>query len=198
MINRAREESILKIFNKYEAEPTHAHQVKNIALMLFDKTKDLIHNMSDNERDLLEAGALLHDIGYHVEAKGHNKHAYKLITNEQIPGFTQEENEIIGNIARYHRGKLPKPKHSCYTNLSDSAKRLVDKLGPFARVADGLDGSHCNVVKNIDVNYDSFSRNLIVNLKLNIHDCVFEIFKARDKKDFFEKTFNVEVDFEAL
>jgi len=191
LINQIREESIKKISNKYESEPEHALQVKKLALIIFDKTKGMIHNMSDNEKDLLEAGAILHDIGYYICAKGHNKNSYNLITQEDLQGFSMLEKEIIGNIARYHRGKLPKAKHSCYTELPDEAKSVVNKLGAFARLADGLDGSHCNVVDDLDFSYDTFTNELLVILKLNTPDYTLEILKAEDKKDFFEKIFNL-------
>ncbi len=196
MINKLREESISKIFNKYEREPSHAYQVTKLALVIFDKTRGLIHNLGDNERDLLEAGSLLHDIGYYICAKGHNKNSYKLIEQEFLPGFSDREKEIIGNIARYHRGKLPKRTHTCYAPLSENDKALVNKLSAFTRLADALDRSHCSVIEDIDFIHDAFYRSLIVFLKLNTPDCTFELLKARDKKDLFEKEFNLELRFE--
>lgn len=196
MINNLREETIKNIFNRYEMEPSHAKQVTKIALIIFDKTKGLIHNLGLNERDLLEAGTLLHDIGYYIAAKGHNKNSYKLIEKETLPGFSEREKEIIGNIARYHRGKMPKSKHSCYEALTGNEKSIVNKLSAFVRVADALDRTHCSVVDNLDFIYDSFSHTLTVLLKLHTPDCSFEILKANDKKDLFEKEFNLELRFE--
>lgn len=195
MINRLREESIENIFNKYESEPSHARQVTKLALIIFDKTGDMLHSMGENERDLLEAGSLLHDIGYYISAKGHNKNSYKLIEKEKLPGFSETEKEIIGNITRYHRGKLPKKSHSRYWGLSDKNKSIINKLSSFLRLADALDRSHCNVINDIDFVYDSFYRTLCLLLKLNTPDCSFELQKARDKKDLFEKEFRLELKF---
>lgn len=196
MLNKLRQESIRKIFDLYETEPPHAYQVTKLALIIFDKTFGLIHNMGDNERDLLEAGALLHDIGYYISAKSHNKNAYKLIEKELIPGFTELEKEIIGNITRYHRGKLPQKKHKNYSDLSIKDRSLVNKLSAFVRLADALDRSHRSVINDIDILNDSFYKILIVILKLKTPDCASEIWKAKDKKDLFEKEFNLQLKFE--
>lgn len=195
MLKETGRESVRKIFNRYEQEPSHAEQVNKIALIIFDKTKGLIHNMSDNERELLEAGALLHDIGYYISAKGHNKNSYKLITENTLPGFSGQETEIIANIARYHRGKPPKDKHSCYAFLSQHDKHLVNRLGAFVRLADAFDRSHRNVINDLDFVFDSFLKTLIIVLKLNAPDCFFEILKAKDKKDLFEKEFGLNIKF---
>ena len=195
MINRVREETIKNIFNKYETEPSHAKQVKKLALIIFDKTRGIIHEMSNNERDLLQAGALLHDIGYFICADGHNKNSYKIIQKEPFLGFSDKEKDIIANITRYHRGKLPRARHSCYANLSDDSKKLVNKLGGFARLADGLDRTHCSVVNDLEFEFDPSSRKLIIFLKPEIPNCFFEIKKSEDKKDMLEKAFDLKISF---
>ncbi len=195
MIDHKRQESIIKLFNKYESEPAHSQQVTKLALILFDKTKGIVHNLSENERDLLEAGALLHDIGYYISADKHNKNAYKLIMKNDLPGFSQEEKQIIANIARYHRGKLPRKKHNCYNCLSNEAKSAVNKLGALVRLADGLDRTHRSVINDLEFTVDFKKSTIIVFLKLNTPDCSFEILKAQDKKDFFEKEFGLKLKF---
>lgn len=195
MLDSTKQKNILYILRKYELEPDHAHQVKKIALLLFDKTKGTLHDFSEKERDLLEAGTLLHDIGYYISAKDHHKNSAKLIREERPSVFTNEEIEIIAEIARYHKGKKPKDKHEEYAVLPESSKILVRKLSGFGRIADALDCSHLSVIKDLDCVYDSFSQNLFIILKLNIPECSMELEKAQAKKDLFEKEFGVEVKF---
>lgn len=195
MLNAARKKCINKLLNRYEREPSHAGQVKKLALLIFDKTKNVLHNFSDKERDLLETAALLHDIGYSVSSENHSKYSYKLITAE-LEGFTPEETEIIGNIARYHRGKKPKESHKCFSKLPDKkTKTIVKKLGAICRMADGFDRSHLSLVEDIDCMYDSFSEVLYFIIKLTVPDCGLEIWAAEKKKNMFEDEFNVRVRF---
>lgn len=195
MTNQTRQTSVRDMFNKYELEPAHAEQVTKLALTIFDKTTGIIHKMSDNERELLEAGALLHDIGYFIGAKGHNKNAHKLITQDRLEGFNDREIEIIANIARYHRGKLPNKKHTSYMSLTNDEKQIVNRLSAFVRLADALDRTHCNVVNDIDFQLDSMFRILNLKLNLNTPSYYFEICKANEKKDLFEKEFNLDLRF---
>ena len=69
---------------------------------IFDQTRS-VHGLGDRERDWLEYGALLHDIGVHISYERHHRHSYYLIKNGDLRGFDPEEIEIIALIARYHR-----------------------------------------------------------------------------------------------
>jgi len=195
MLDTTKLKSILYILRKYELDSDHSNQVKKLALTLFDKTKGVLHDFSDNERDLLEAGAILHDIGYYTSAKGHHKNSAKIIKNEKPDGFSDEEINIIANIARYHRGKMPKESHENYAALSEPTKALTRKLSAFVRFADALDNSHLSLVTDLDCIYDLYSQNLFILLKLNMPDCSLEINKAQSKKDLFEEEFKVKIKF---
>ncbi|MEI8389488.1 MAG: HD domain-containing protein [bacterium] len=195
MLDTTKQKSILYILRKYELNPDHSNQVKKLALTLFDKTQGVLHDFFERERDLLEAGAVLHDIGYYISAKGHHKNSAKIIKEEKPQGFSDEEIEIIANIARYHRGKKPKESHENYAALSEPAKALTRKLSAFVRFADALDNSHLSLVTDLDCIYDLFSQNLFVMLKLNMPDFSLEIDKAESKKDLFEEEFKVKIKF---
>lgn len=195
MLDQNKEKCVYTLLRKYEMEPDHAQQVRKLALLIFDKTVNILHTYSDYERDLLEAGSLLHDIGYFISDIGHNKHSYDIIERE-LEGFCPEEKDIIGNIARYHKGKKPKKKHECYSKLPDEETRtIVKKLSSIARIADGLDRSHISVVDDLDCVYDSFSEILYIVMKLTIPGCGLEIWAADRKKALFEEEFGVQVRF---
>lgn len=194
MLNDTRQKSVDSVRRKYDFEPQHANQVKNLALSIFDKTKDFLHNYSDYERDLLEAAALLHDIGHFISSDEHHKHSYILITQEKPEGFDLEEIEIIANIARYHKGKNPKKYHDCYVKLPDTkTQEMVQKLSTILRLADSLDKSHRSAIKNLDCVYEPFSETLYVILA-GVFDLTKEIKAANQKRDLFEKTFRVQVE----
>src|SRR4029077_6136341 len=59
-----RRRSVIELGERCSYLPDHAHQVARLALELFDATrKD--HALGDREREWLEYGALLHDVGVH-------------------------------------------------------------------------------------------------------------------------------------
>ena len=60
-----------------------------------------------DERELLWAAAILHDVGTAVDYDDHHKHSRYLILNAGLPGFSPRETAIIGQVARYHRKGQP-------------------------------------------------------------------------------------------
>jgi exopolyphosphatase/guanosine-5'-triphosphate,3'-diphosphate pyrophosphatase len=128
----------------------HARQVAHLALTLFDQTTAL-HGLSSREREWLEFGALLHDVGVHISYTSHHKHSYYLIRHGDLRGFEPEEIEVIALIARYHRQATPKKSHEEYGALRPELRSTVRTLAAFVRLAEGLDRSHAQVVGRIDV-----------------------------------------------
>ncbi len=128
----------------------HCRQVRDLALVLFDQLTEL-HKLGTNERDLLEAAALLHDIGWTVCHNKHHKHAYRLIqeNRRRLADFTVPEVALIANVARYHRKALPALKHEPFAALAEADRDIVRKLAALLRVADGLDRPHRQDVQNV-------------------------------------------------
>lgn len=195
-LEQLQRKSIEKMSRLYDDEPTHSKQVTKLALNIFDELNSRLFNYTDFERRYLEYGSLLHDIGYYVSADKHNKHAYDLIVKADMPVFTDVDKSIIGNIARYHRGKIPRKKHDNFESLPDSrTKKLVKALSAIIRIADGLDRSHTDVISKIKIVVDEFDSKVTFVLYSRSITCPAELYGANKKKDLFENHFNVNVDF---
>jgi len=145
-----RRRSVIELAERYNYYPAHSQQVARLSLALFDATGSL-HRLSQREREWLEFGALLHDIGTHISYERHHKHSYYLIKHGGLRGFEPEEVEIIGLIARYHRQAAPRGSHEGFANLAKDRRRAVRVLGAMVRLAEGLDRSHAQVVSKVTV-----------------------------------------------
>jgi exopolyphosphatase/guanosine-5'-triphosphate,3'-diphosphate pyrophosphatase len=145
-----RRRSIVELGERCGYWPEHAQQVARLALSLFDQTRG-VHNLGDHEREWLEYGALLHDIGVHISYEKHHRHSYYLIKNGDLRGFDPAEIEIIALIARYHRQAAPKKSHEGYGTLKGTERRTVRALSAMVRLAEGLDRSHAQAVSGVDV-----------------------------------------------
>jgi exopolyphosphatase/guanosine-5'-triphosphate,3'-diphosphate pyrophosphatase len=144
-----RRRSVVELGERCRYLPDHAQQVARLALEAFDATRKA-HGLGPREREWLEYGALLHDIGTHISYNAHHKHAYYLIRHGDLRGFDPEEVEVIGLVARYHRQATPKRSHEGYGALPRHLRRTVRWLGAFVRLAEGLDRSHGQVVRGLD------------------------------------------------
>jgi exopolyphosphatase / guanosine-5'-triphosphate,3'-diphosphate pyrophosphatase len=128
----------------------HAEQVAQLSLSLFDQTQRL-HRLGAEERALLHAAAMLHDVGSFVSYNRHHKHSYYLLYHADLPGFTDRERELIATVARYHRRSVPKDRHDVFQLLTPAERLVVRHLAAILRVADGLDRGHRRHVRRIEV-----------------------------------------------
>jgi exopolyphosphatase / guanosine-5'-triphosphate,3'-diphosphate pyrophosphatase len=145
-----RRRSIVELGERCGYWSEHAQQVARLALNIFDQTRS-VHALSDREREWLEYGALLHDVGVHISYERHHRHSYYLIKNGDLRGFDPQEIEVIALIARYHRQATPKKAHDGYGDLKGSARKTVKILSAMVRLAEGLDRSHAQALAGIDL-----------------------------------------------
>ncbi len=145
-----RRREILDLARRCHFHHEHAEQVARLCLSLFDQTRAAgLHDLGPRQRDLVEYGALLHDIGYLIGRDRHHKHSAYLIRNGGLEHFSPEEVAIIACIARYHRGVAPQSRHRLFTSLSRKGQRAVRVGAALLRVADGLDRTNCAVVAGV-------------------------------------------------
>jgi exopolyphosphatase/guanosine-5'-triphosphate,3'-diphosphate pyrophosphatase len=195
-VKSVREASIWKLAERTNFERAHSEQVAKLAVDLFDQTKRL-HGLGANERDYLYYAALLHDIGYYISHSEHHKHSYYLIRHAELLGFTNEEIEIIANVARYHRKSHPKLKHAGFAQLmTDEHRETVRMLSALLRIADGLDRGHLSFVKALEVKIGKQGVSLALTPQRSApRDLELEIWGADRKKMLFEEVFGRSVQF---
>ena len=180
-----RRRSVMQLAKRCNWEQPHCQHVTDLTLTLFDSLARL-HGLGPRERELVEFGALLHDIGWHIAGKGHHKHSLYLILHGGLKGFSEEETAIIANIARYHRKSIPASEHEHYAPLSPKAKKIVRTGAAVLRVADGLDRSHNAVVTGLRTRHDD--QRITISLETR-GDPALEIWGAKRKRDLFEEVF---------
>jgi exopolyphosphatase/guanosine-5'-triphosphate,3'-diphosphate pyrophosphatase len=138
-------EACVHLGRRFGFEEAHALHVTRLALSLFDQLVPL-HGMAEEERRMLTAASVLHDVGFHVSYKGHHKHSFYLISNSEIPGFTAAQMLEIAHVARYHRKSEPSAGHESFAALAPEAQRRVSALAALLRMADALDREHLQLV----------------------------------------------------
>jgi exopolyphosphatase/guanosine-5'-triphosphate,3'-diphosphate pyrophosphatase len=184
-------EAALDFVRSCHIDEPHALHVARLALSVFDGLSAPF-NLKKSDRKLLEAAAILHDVGYFIAYSSHHKHSYHLIRHAELFGFTPRERELIAQIARYHRKSLPKRKHESFQALHEEDQQRVRRLGGILRLADGLDRRRSSAVQSIDCTFGG----TLFNVRLNgSEDMSLEIFGATAKKDLFEKAFGLRVVF---
>jgi exopolyphosphatase / guanosine-5'-triphosphate,3'-diphosphate pyrophosphatase len=163
--------------------------VTKLSLMMFDQIKDIV-NPEPNDRNILIAAGILHDIGAFISYKGHHKHSLYLILQSEIPGLNEREVMMAANIARYHRKSEPSAKHEYFACLTPGEQKRVTRLAAILRIADALDREHTQNVKQVLISQKK--PNLLLTLEAN-NDTRIEEWAIRNKGKLFEKAFGLKV-----
>jgi len=181
----ARVRRLAEIAARIDPEPEHAVQVTWLADRLFDELRPE-HGLGPAERELLTAAGVVHDIGWSISMTRHHKHSARLIEEMHLPDFTDREQAILAALARYHRKAVPKKKHPTFGKLSSGDREMVRRLAAILRVADGLDRTHDDVVRNVTVERGPEGLRILAHI---IEDAGAELWAARKKADLFDQVF---------
>lgn len=136
-------------------DPDHQHSkhVTHLALELYDAlTRDKVLRSTPKQRRILEAAALLHDVGFGKGKHQHHKQSCRMIRKLPVPlGWTLANWRAIGAIVRYHRGALPRPEHKCWRFIPASARPSIIRLAGVLRLANAFDSPHDGRVRKLEV-----------------------------------------------
>ena len=189
-----RRRSVFELLRKCNWHEQHSTQVTTLALKLFNALQDSL-KLSAEDRELLEYASLMHDIGYHISHSKHHKHALYLILNADLKGFREQEIAIMGHVARYHRRSTPKKRHEEFAALPKEIRKRIMRLSGLLRVADGLDRSHYQNVKDLSVELNSKTCTIIIQ---TIDEPSLEIWGAMRKSHLLSQVLKRKVEVVAM
>ncbi len=187
-------ESIIEFARSCRFDEQHSTQVSRLASRIFSELAEPF-GLNSRHEQMLEAAALLHDIGYFISYDSHHKHSYHLIRHANLFGFTPRERELIANLARYHRKGKPKKQHENFAPLSPDDQLLVRRLGGILRLADGLDRRRNSQVKDLTCQLDDG----VFQIHLSgAKDLSVEVYGAESKGNLFTSAFNCRLDVDVV
>jgi exopolyphosphatase/guanosine-5'-triphosphate,3'-diphosphate pyrophosphatase len=179
-------EAMIALGRRFGFDEAHATQVARLALILYDAL-ERVHGLPPRARLILEAAALLHDVGHAVSVHSHHKHTYYLVSNADLPGFPDRERELVALVARYHRRSVPGRGRRDLEALTASELRTVRKLVALLRVADALDRSHQQQVRDLRVAASGLSVELRVGARGPLD---LELWDAAREAVLFQRVFS--------
>lgn len=186
---RAAFSGALTLARRFHFDEPHARHVAKLASAIFDQTRAL-HGLKRDDRRILIAAALLHDIGTFIGYKRHHKHSLYIISESELPGMTASETLMVANIARYHRKNTPAEHHEFFMRLEPRDRERVVKLSAILRLADSLDREHLQRVEAVRADLEGSVLELTITGR---GDLLLERWSLQRKAQFFQKTFNVDV-----
>ncbi len=136
-----------------DPDTAHSQIVTDLALQLYDGlVQDRILRTSENARRILEAAALLHDVGRGRAIQGHHKESCRLIRRIVPPlGWKIQDLRAAAAVARYHCGTLPRSGHKCLAQLPPFRRAAIIRLAGILRLANAFDLSHDRKVRRLHI-----------------------------------------------
>jgi exopolyphosphatase / guanosine-5'-triphosphate,3'-diphosphate pyrophosphatase len=100
-----REHSVASMQRRYDIDMAQAERVQRTALTLFSQVR-ASWQLSDDDAMLLGWAATLYEVGLHINSSGVQKHSAYILHNANLPGFNQEQQQLIATLVRFHRRKI--------------------------------------------------------------------------------------------
>jgi exopolyphosphatase/guanosine-5'-triphosphate,3'-diphosphate pyrophosphatase len=130
--------SLISLGRKFRFDEKHGLRVAKTALAIFDQL-GAEHGLEAHARLLLEAAAILHDIGACMGNFRHERHGQYIIANSEIFGFSPGDIKSISFAVRFHRGLSAHASPRGFASLPREERIRVLKIAAILRLADALD-----------------------------------------------------------
>jgi CHAD domain-containing protein len=147
--------ALLAVWASYlDPHSDHSRRVTRLALEIYDglEAAGLSALGLRAARTLLEAAALVHDVGLRHAHKNHQKFTYKMVRKRTPPpGWTTERMELMARIARYHRGAMPLAGDGQPGSLSARQSAAVLFLSGILRLAVVMAGNQGRATRRVSV-----------------------------------------------
>jgi exopolyphosphatase/guanosine-5'-triphosphate,3'-diphosphate pyrophosphatase len=102
----ARQRTIRQFGQRYHVDLEHAARVERTALAFVDQVARAWDLGGEDSRQMLAWAARLHEIGLSVSFTGHHKHGAYIARHADMPGFSREEQQVLGALVGSHRRRL--------------------------------------------------------------------------------------------
>lgn len=101
-----RERTAKSLVTRYDVDTEQALRVLATSQFMFDTVCKEWKLAGENERSLLSWAAMLHEVGLQINSRGVQRHSAYILQNVDMPGFNQEEQELLATLVRFQRKKI--------------------------------------------------------------------------------------------
>lgn len=178
--------SVTNLARQHGVDLVHAEHIAELA-------EQLVHALPDaglpepGEPELVEAAALLHDVGMAVDYDDHHKHSSYLILGSGLPGFTPREVALIALMARYHRKGMPS-LGAASPLCRPGDDELLLRGAALLRIAEQLERNRDQVVRAARLRRSDDGRGVVLELEAE-GDTVVAEWGAERQGDLFARAF---------
>lgn len=137
-----------QVADRYVNNPAHSARVEEYASILFQAVYKHI-GLDFEYNYLLQLASILHETGKFINIRKHNLCTYNLIMETDLFSLTDDEKELLANIAYYGVDGIRGSSPENYNKLTPEQKLIAAKLIAIFYLADSLDKSHLGKISRI-------------------------------------------------
>ncbi|MDC8832170.1 Ppx/GppA phosphatase family protein [Alteromonas gilva] len=114
--NDRRIQTINNTLRRYHIDKPHALNVKDVALTLCRQLCQQTSFCHLDTETVLDAAAMLHEIGLHIEYKKHHEHGAYILNFIDLPGYTRLQRAAVRDLVGAHRQTIDLAPFALYHN----------------------------------------------------------------------------------
>lgn len=103
-----RDETVRQFLKRYHVDMRQAQRVRTIALKLFSQLKLEASQETQELAKALEWSADLHEVGLSIAHADYHKHSAYILEHADMPGFSNDDQALLAQLALGHHGKVSK------------------------------------------------------------------------------------------
>lgn len=188
--NKRVKKTLLGFAEKYRSDIAHVKKTESFALKLFTELKE-IHSLTENDYKILEAAAILHEVGYFIDATDAAQNSYFVIKSLAIPGWKQKT-MYLAACTVYRMLMTAEDKDlSSFAALTVKERLLINKLACMLKTASALDAAKNDLITDFTVNIMS---NMIIIEAHSAKEPFVELTAFENQKKIFMETFGIPID----
>ncbi len=184
-------DALLGMARRYRVNMEQAQHVRSLAMQLFKALKSM-HRMPPEYEEWLSGAAILCEIGAYVNRTGWHRHAYYLIANSDILGYTPEQRQVMAAITRYLGSAVPSPNDKLMRSLDTVDRENVPKAVALLRLARALNQGRRRAVSKVRVQQRD-GRIAIRLLGRSAKRADLEMWAVKRERAFFDAVFGREL-----
>lgn len=177
----------MNISKRYMGSRRRAETLGKITATIFDNMKK-VHGLGKRERLYLQIAAILHDCGKYISQTNIGETSYNIIMATEIIGLSHLEREIVANVVRFNHSKFKYYSVENGSGLDKDSYLIVAKLTAILRLANSLDRSHKQKMKEVKASLKENELILTVN---TLEDITLERGFFESSREFFVEVFSV-------
>jgi exopolyphosphatase/guanosine-5'-triphosphate,3'-diphosphate pyrophosphatase len=101
-----RQRSAESLATRYDVDVEQAKRVLATTMELYQQCKKAWKIDNEELKNMLAWSALLHEVGLQINTRGIQRHSGYILQNIELPGFGQEQQNLLATLTRFYRKKI--------------------------------------------------------------------------------------------